>query len=61
MFFLWILRNAKPHGFLIDMEVNTLKKFGEKDGTVEWRCADCKLIRNVLYWDCIDLQRKCQE
>lgn len=34
--------NAKPSGFLIDVEKYTAERFGvEIDGQVEWRCLDC--------------------
>jgi hypothetical protein len=34
--------NAGKLGFLIDLEINTLQRFGSEDGVVEWRCLDCK-------------------
>jgi hypothetical protein len=35
-------RNARPSGYLIDVEKYTAQRFGvEADGEVEWRCLDC--------------------
>jgi hypothetical protein len=34
--------NKRGAGFLIDMEVNTVKRFGSGEGVVEWACLDCK-------------------
>jgi hypothetical protein len=33
--------NAKPSGFLIDVEKYTAERFGVGDGQVEWACLDC--------------------
>jgi hypothetical protein len=33
--------NAKPSGFLIDLESYTAARFGVSDGQVEWACVDC--------------------
>ncbi|WP_437485342.1 hypothetical protein WME75_00625 [Sorangium sp. So ce1014] len=34
--------NARPSGFLIDIEKYTVGRFGvPADGQVEWRCLDC--------------------
>jgi hypothetical protein len=33
--------NSSETGFLIDMEVNTLARYGGDDGVVEWACIDC--------------------
>jgi hypothetical protein len=35
-------QNAKPSGFLIDIERYTAERFGVSDGQVEWACLDCK-------------------
>jgi hypothetical protein len=35
-------QNAKPSGFLIDIEKYTAERFGVSDGQVEWACLDCK-------------------
>jgi hypothetical protein len=34
--------NAKPSGFLIDLEKYTFARFGVSDEQVEWACVDCK-------------------
>jgi hypothetical protein len=34
-------QNAKPSGFLIDVEKYTAQRFGVEDGQVEWACLDC--------------------
>jgi hypothetical protein len=34
-------QNAKPSGFLIDVEHYTSQRFGVSDGQVEWACLDC--------------------
>jgi hypothetical protein len=34
--------NAKPSGFLIDIESYTAQRFGVSDGQVDWACLDCK-------------------
>jgi hypothetical protein len=34
--------NCKETGFLIDMEIHTLEKFGVEQGVVEWTCLDCE-------------------
>lgn len=34
--------NCAETGFLIDMEIHTLEKFGEQQGIVEWTCLDCE-------------------
>jgi len=34
-------KNAKPSGFLIDMEKYTVQKFGSSSGQVNWVCTDC--------------------
>jgi len=33
--------NSSETGFLIDMEVHTLNRFGGEHGIVEWACLDC--------------------
>jgi hypothetical protein len=33
--------NAKPSGFLIDIEKYTAQRFGVGDGQVDWACLDC--------------------
>jgi hypothetical protein len=33
--------NAKPSGFLIDVEKYTAQRFGVGDGQVDWACLDC--------------------
>jgi hypothetical protein len=35
-------QNAKPSGFLIDIESYTAARFGAEDGQVEWASLDCK-------------------
>jgi hypothetical protein len=34
-------RNARPNGFLIDIEHYTMQRFGHGDGTIQWQCLDC--------------------
>jgi hypothetical protein len=34
-------QNAKPSGFLIDVEHYTSQRFGVSDGQVQWACLDC--------------------
>jgi hypothetical protein len=34
--------NAKPSGFLIDIERYTAERFGVGDGQVDWACLDCQ-------------------
>jgi hypothetical protein len=34
--------NAKPSGFLIDIERYTAERFGVDDGQVDWACLDCQ-------------------
>jgi len=35
-------KNARPSGYLLDLEANTFARSGFKDGKVEWTCLDCK-------------------
>ena len=34
-------QNARPTGFLIDIEKYTMQRFGTGDGIVDWMCLDC--------------------
>jgi len=34
-------KNAGKEKFLIDLETYTYRRFGQRDGIVEWRCVDC--------------------
>jgi hypothetical protein len=34
--------NAASTGFLIDLEINTVGRFGLGDGIVDWACVDCQ-------------------
>jgi len=33
--------NLSEDGFLIDLEIHTMQRFGVNDGLVEWTCIDC--------------------